>query len=139
LDGNYRTFEQKLSWARKANYLLKFTILSLKNYYFYAPDSNPLQHIVVSFCTGDVDVGSGVATPKIWWEGKKILGNKMFDFRLATVVCLGYRHSKHKMTRYAKTWGAWPHEPFPWLRLWMSAQSGFRQYSLKMSSSPTLS
>jgi len=26
----------------------------------------------------------------------------MFDFRLATVFCLGHRLSKHKMTRYFK-------------------------------------
>ena len=29
-------------------------------------------------------------------------GTKMFDFRRATVFCLGYHHSEHKMTRYSK-------------------------------------
>jgi len=29
----------------------------------------------------------------------------MFDFRQATVFCLGYRLSKHKMNRYAKNLG----------------------------------
>ena len=29
----------------------------------------------------------------------------MFDFRRAGVFCLGYRLSKHKMTRYAKSFG----------------------------------
>jgi len=33
----------------------------------------------------------------------------MFDFRLATVFCLGYRLSKHKMTRYFKNLGV--HDP----------------------------
>jgi len=32
-------------------------------------------------------------------------GAKVFDFRWATVFCLGYRLSKHKMTRYAKNVG----------------------------------
>jgi len=42
----------------------------------------------------------------------------MFDFKLATVFCLGYRLSKHKITTYfKKLWGAWPRGP-PWLRLW---------------------
>ena len=32
----------------------------------------------------------------------------MLDFRRATVFCLGYRLSKHKITRYAKNFGeAW--------------------------------
>jgi len=31
----------------------------------------------------------------------------MFDFKQATVFSLGYRLSKHKMTRYAKNWVAW--------------------------------
>jgi len=39
--------------------------------------------------------GSGVASPKIWEP-------KMFDFRRATVFCMGCRFLKHKMTRAAK-------------------------------------
>jgi len=35
----------------------------------------------------------------------------MFDFRLATVFCLGHRFSKQKMTRYANICGAWPPGP----------------------------
>ena len=35
----------------------------------------------------------------------------MFDFRRATVFCLGYRISKHKMTRYAKNLGHGPLAP----------------------------
>jgi len=46
-------------------------------------------------------LGSGVASPKIAWEAK------IFDFRLATVFCLGYRLSKHKMTRYSINLGVW--------------------------------
>jgi len=47
---------------------------------------------------------------------------KMFDFRLATVFCLGYRLSKHKMTRYFKNLGGM--EPWAsWLRLWWGSQS----------------
>jgi len=34
----------------------------------------------------------------------------MFDFRRKTLLCLGYRLSKHKMTIYQD----------PWLRLWLT-------------------
>ena len=36
---------------------------------------------------------------------------KMFDFRRAAGFCLGYRFSKHKMTRFAKNWVACPPGP----------------------------
>ena len=45
---------------------------------------------------------SGVASPKIFEGAKKFGVTKIFDFRRATAVCLGYRLSKHKTTRYAK-------------------------------------
>jgi len=46
--------------------------------------------------------------PKIL-GGQKIWGRaKLFDFRRITLLSLGYRLSKHKMTTYAKIWGAWP-------------------------------
>jgi len=45
---------------------------------------------------GDAYVQSGAT---------KFRGAKMFDFRQATVFCLGYRPSKHKMTRYANNLG----------------------------------
>jgi len=48
--------------------------------------------------------------------GRKCLGG-FLNFRLATVFCLEYLLSKHKMTRYSKNAGVWPHAP-PWLRLW---------------------
>jgi len=45
------------------------------------------------------------------------LGAKSFDFKRATVYCLGYRLSKHKMTRCAinlrEAWPQWP----SWMRL----------------------
>jgi len=44
---------------------------------------------------------------------RKIEGGKNFNFRRATVFCLGYRLSKHEITRYAKIWGVMA----PWLRL----------------------
>jgi len=34
----------------------------------------------------------------------------MVDFRWATILCLGYHLSKHKLTRYAKNVG----ETWPW-------------------------
>jgi len=34
--------------------------------------------------------------------GEKLGGAKIFDFRRTTVLCWGYRLSKHNMTRYAK-------------------------------------
>jgi len=51
-----------------------------------------------------------LAIPAAWinsnnqWcnQSKLILGGKFFDFRLATVFYLGYRLSKHKMTRHSK-------------------------------------
>jgi len=45
-----------------------------------------------------------------WHSQVKIFsGAKIFDFRLATVFCLRYRLSKHKMTRYSKHFlGEWP-------------------------------
>jgi len=50
---------------------------------------------------------SGVASPKFWWAN-------MFHFRRATLFCLGYRFSEHKMNRYAKNLVG---EMAPWLRL----------------------
>ena len=42
---------------------------------------------------------------------------KIYDFRRATIFCLGYRLSMHKMTSYAKIWvGPWPLGT-PWLLL----------------------
>ena len=35
-------------------------------------------------------------------------GTKSFDFKRATVFCLGHRLSKHIMTRYASNLGGWP-------------------------------
>jgi len=59
---------------------------------------------------------SGVASPK-FWEGKKILGPKMFDLSRATAFCLGRHFSNHKMTRYDKNLeGPWPLGP-SWLHL----------------------
>jgi len=50
-------------------------------------------------------IDSGVASPKFVWRIKS-WGVKIFDIRLATVFCLGYHSSKHKMTSYAETlWG----------------------------------
>ena len=41
--------------------------------------------------------------------GQKTWGDYNFYFRWATVFCLGYRLSKHKMTRCAKNFGrSWP-------------------------------
>ena len=58
----------------------------------------------LQFAHGVIEVfGSSVANPK-FWEGKKC-GGKILDFRLATVFCMGYRLSKHKMTIYSKTLG----------------------------------
>jgi len=48
-----------------------------------------------------------------WCSQTIILGVQKFDFRRVTVFCLGYRPSKHKMTRYAKNLGVMA----PWLRL----------------------
>ena len=48
--------------------------------------------------------------------GSKILGAKNSYFRLKTLLCLEYRISKHKMTRYFKHWGHFPLSP-TWLRL----------------------
>jgi len=42
---------------------------------------------------------AGVGQPK-FWEGAKY-----FDFKWATVFCLGHRLSKHKMTRYTRNLG----------------------------------
>jgi len=42
------------------------------------------------------------------------LGKGIIDFRLATVFCMGYRLSKHKMTRYYKNLGrGWPLSSYP--------------------------
>jgi len=61
---------------------------------------------------------SGLASPK-YFGGQKFEECKIFDFRLATVFCLGYRFSKHKMTSYSKNLGvSWPPVP-PSLRLCM--------------------
>jgi len=50
-------------------------------------------------------------------------GAKYFDFKRATVFCLGHRLSEHKTTRYARNWGeAWSLQPLPpWLRLCFNA------------------
>jgi len=48
---------------------------------------------------------SVVVSPKIL-GGKNFGGSKMFDFRRATLFCVRYRLSKHKMTRYSKNLGA---------------------------------
>ena len=52
---------------------------------------------------------SGVASPKFFGGPKNLWGAKMFDFRRATVFCMEYRFSKHKMTRYSKNFGG--HDP----------------------------
>jgi len=39
------------------------------------------------------------------------VGAKIVDFRRVTVFCLGYRLSKHNMTRYAKNLGGMGHGP----------------------------
>ena len=44
------------------------------------------------------------------WRSK-FWGPKMCDFGRERVLCLGQRFSKHKMTGYAKYWGAWPLGP----------------------------
>jgi len=43
---------------------------------------------------------------KQWRRKTKFFLVKIFDFRRATVFCLGYRLSEHKITRYAKNLGA---------------------------------
>jgi len=55
--------------------------------------------------------------PKIWGGVKKLGGGKMFDFRRATVFCLGRRFSEHKITIYAKIWETLALWATPWLRL----------------------
>jgi len=56
---------------------------------------------------------SGVASTK------NCLGGKNFNFDWATVFCLGYCPSKHKVTRYAKILKV-DYRPLPpWLRLWL--------------------
>jgi len=54
----------------------------------------------VSFCRADQC--SSRAIPKFWGRAKNLEGVKSFYFRLTTVFFLGYRLSKHKMTRYSK-------------------------------------
>jgi len=47
-----------------------------------------------------------LAFVKQWHNQPKVLlGAKSFDLKRATVFCVGYRLSKHKMTRYAKNNG----------------------------------
>ena len=53
---------------------------------------------------------SGAASPK-FWGGPKNGESKMFDFRRITLICLGYRFFKHKVTIYAKYWGHGPLTP----------------------------
>jgi len=48
--------------------------------------------------------------------------DKIFDFRRATVFCLGHRFSKPKMIEYAKNVGGMPR----WQRLCLSSCSCFR-------------
>jgi len=52
--------------------------------------------------------------PRGQWRSqhKFVLGQEMFDFRRATVFCLGYRLSKHKTIRYYKNFGG---NCLPWL------------------------
>jgi len=53
-----------------------------------------------------------------WRSLLKMLGAKMFNFRLATAFCLEYLFSKHKSPDMLKSFGG--HDPLgpPWLRLW---------------------
>jgi len=48
----------------------------------------------------------------VWGEN---LGAKVFDVRRITLICLGYRILKQKMTIYVKNSGGMP----PWLRLYL--------------------
>jgi len=51
--------------------------------------------------------------------GEKLGGAKVFDFRLATVFSLGYRHSKHKITRHSKYLGGMtPCPPLRYTYVW---------------------
>ena len=59
---------------------------------------------------------SGAASPKTLGVENIWRGAKIFYFRRATVFCLGYYFSKHKMTRYAKNLG-WL-EPLATLMRW---------------------
>ena len=51
-----------------------------------------------------ITLHSGVASQKIW-EGQKIGGSTIFDFRRITLFCLEKRLSKHKMTIFSKNLG----------------------------------
>ena len=59
--------------------------------------------------------------PKIFRGAKKFGLDDMFDFRRATVFCLCYRLSKHKMARSSKNLGGHGH---PWLHLWIFPRVG---------------
>jgi len=58
---------------------------------------------------------SSINSPNISERGKKLGAAKILYFRLATVFCMGYRLSKHKMTRYSKNLGG---HCLPSQRLW---------------------
>jgi len=57
-------------------------------------------------------LSSVVASPRFWGE--------YFDFRRATVFCVGHRLTKHKTTRYARNFGGMAPLPPIWLRIWDS-------------------
>jgi len=53
-------------------------------------------------CRRFVLVRSGIASQKLFGGPKKFRGAEIFVLRLAIGFCLGYRFSKHRMTRYSK-------------------------------------
>jgi len=49
----------------------------------------------------------------------KILGANYFEFKRTKAFCSGHRLSKHKITRYARNFGAWPSWPPSDAALWL--------------------
>jgi len=62
----------------------------------------------------------------------KTLGGSYFEFKRATVFCLGHRVSKHKTTRYAKNLKSpWPLYPLTTLYVQYSqTKCGWKQFFL---------